>query len=163
MSRDHFFKKILNDWQIGGRCKKINQAIKFFSLQLNISNSSRLEWLSIAPQKKIMREKNIWNTKWTLTVKDRKRICCRTYDQRKTRSSKIYIPSRQLRMRPRWSYYVKINFARHQHDTKRTQNRTELQPSTDFGVVLMFCKDNFPVVRSALQNSQFSIISNALI
>ena len=34
MSRDHFFKKILNDWQIGGRCKKINQAIKFFSLQL---------------------------------------------------------------------------------------------------------------------------------
>ena len=113
------FQKILNDWQNGGRCKKRNQAIKFFSLQLNISNSSRLEWLSIAPQKKIMREKNIWNTKWTLTVKDRKRICCRTYDQKKTRSSKIYIPSRQLRMWPRWSYYLKINFARHQHDTEK--------------------------------------------
>ena len=29
-----------------------------------------------------------------------------------------------------WSYYMKINFARHQHDTDRTQNRAGLQRST---------------------------------
>ena len=29
----------------------------------------------------------------------------------------------KLGVPPRWSYYGKINFARHQHDTKRTQNR----------------------------------------
>ena len=29
-----------------------------------------------------------------------------------------------------WSYYVKINFTRHQHYTDRTQNRTGLSPST---------------------------------
>ena len=54
------------------------------------------------------------------------------------------------------SYYVKINYVRHQHDTEKNKNRTVLRLSSVFvvfGVVLMSRVVNFHVVRSALQNS----------
>ena len=51
-------------------------------------------------------------------------------------------------------------FARHQHDTNRTQNRATvygyLPAQSSIGVVLMSCKINFHVVRSALQNFNVS-------
>ena len=39
-----------------------------------------------------------------------------------------------------WSYYVKINFTRHQHYTDRTQNRTGLSPSTAVSPLLSLVK-----------------------
>ena len=54
------------------------------------------------------------------------------------------------------SYYVKIIFARHQHDTESCRR---LQPRSvlgSFSVALMSCKVNFHVVRSAWPHSQLS-------
>ena len=61
-------------------------------------------------------------TKPQRTAKDRKRICRGTWrpDQQKYQIDILNSASRILQC---WSYYVKINFARHQHNTERTQNR----------------------------------------
>ena len=55
----------VNYCPIGGRFKKRNRAITFFFFILNISNTSRLEWLSIALQGKIMRKNIILNAQTT--------------------------------------------------------------------------------------------------
>ena len=60
MSRDYFSKSrklSTNRW----RFKERNRATTFFLFILNISNTSRLEWLSIALQENIMRESMILN------------------------------------------------------------------------------------------------------
>ena len=53
--RDYFSKsrKLSTNWC---RFKERNRATTFFLFVLNISNTSRLEWLSIALQQNIMRE-----------------------------------------------------------------------------------------------------------
>ena len=53
--RDYFSKsrKLSTSWC---RFKERNRATTFFLFVLNISNTSRLEWLSIALQQNIMRE-----------------------------------------------------------------------------------------------------------
>ena len=51
-------RKIINYWLIGGRFKDRNRAITFILFRLNISNTSHLEWPSMALEEKIMR-KNI--------------------------------------------------------------------------------------------------------
>ena len=55
------------------------------------------------------------------------------------------------------SYYVKINYERHQHDTEKKQKQSGVLRLSSvfvvFGVVLISRVVNFHVVRSALQNS----------
>ena len=60
MSRDYFSKsrKLSTNWC---RFKERNRAKTFFLFILNISNTWRLEWLSIALQENIMRESMILN------------------------------------------------------------------------------------------------------
>ena len=58
--RDYFSKsrKLSTNWC---RFKERNRATTFFLFVLNISNTSRLEWLSTALQENIMRENMILN------------------------------------------------------------------------------------------------------
>ena len=59
-------RKIVNYCSIGDRFKKRNRAITFVLFISNISNTSRLQWLSMALQEKIMRKNIILMPKFSL-------------------------------------------------------------------------------------------------
>ena len=59
-------RKIVNYCSIGGRFKKRNRAITFMLFISNISNTSRLQWLSMALQEKITRKNIILMPKFSL-------------------------------------------------------------------------------------------------